>query len=219
MPGVPRPPVVEQGDEPVGGVGQRRGAGRRRDGTGLTGEPGRLATAPRPGRGLREVQPGPGGFPEPVPGPPRLGRQLQGLVRCRHVAAGEEDEAPAVADHGQHAGDGPGGEHRADPVRPGLRGVHVATRQVRPHAGEQVREQVGGVGDAGRGLVAALAERERGVVVTLAPCGFGQSPQRRRQPLQLGHLLSLGGRLPQQAGGCLPLAAPHRQVAQARTAR
>ena len=59
------------------------------------------------------------------------------------------------------------------------RQIHVAERQVGPHAGEDVREKVGGVRDVGRGLVATLAEGERGVVVALAPRGFGQPPQRR----------------------------------------
>ena len=50
---------------------------------------------------------------------------------------------------------------------------------------------------AGR-LEAPLAERERGAVVAPAPGGLGQPPQRWRQPLQLGHLLAGGQRLPQQ---------------------
>src|SRR6185312_16657794 len=68
--------------------------------------------------------------------------------------------------------------------------------------------------DRGRGLVAALTERERGAVVAPAPCCFGQAPQRRRQPVQLGHLITLGGRLAQQRASGFPVTVPHRQETQ-----
>src|SRR5260370_33576875 len=90
----------------------------------------------------------------------------------------------------------------------------MSTRQVRPYAGEQERKQIGRVGDVSRGLVATLAEHQRGGVVALAPGDLGQPPQRWRQPLQLGHLLTLGESLLQQSGGGVPVSAPHRQVAQ-----
>ena len=125
----------------------------------LVEERGRLAAAPGLGGGGREVEPGPGALPEPAPGPPRPARRLQRLAGRGYLAPREQDESPAVLDRGQRAGDGAGGQHRADPVGPALGGVNVAMRQVGPHAGEQVREQIGGVGDLGRGLEATLAQR------------------------------------------------------------
>ena len=51
-------------------------------------------------------------------------------------------------------------------------------------------------------------------MITLAPGRLGEPPQRRREPLQLGHPVTLTKRLPQQVGGEGPVAASHRQVAQ-----
>jgi hypothetical protein len=57
----------------------------------------RAASPPAPGfgGGRREVEQGPRALPEPAPGPPRLPRRFQRLVRCGRIAAGEQDEPPA----------------------------------------------------------------------------------------------------------------------------
>src|SRR5262249_52013462 len=105
------------------------------------------------GAGARRAQ---AAAPDRVPGPPGAARRLQRPVGRGYVAPGEQDEPPGVPDRGQGAGDGPGGQHRGYPVGPGLGRVSLVMRQMCPHPGEQVREQIGGVGDLGRALEASL---------------------------------------------------------------
>jgi hypothetical protein len=89
-----------------------------------------------------------------------------------------------VPDRRERARDGAGGEYRAGAVQPGFGGVGLAQGAVGADAGQQEGEQLGRVCYPGGGLVAPLAQGESGVVVTLAPGGFGQSPQRWGQALK-----------------------------------
>ena len=68
------------------------------------------------------------------------------------VAAGEQDQAPAVPDGGRVPGMARAASTvAADPVRP-VPGPSTSPRgQLRPHAGQQEREQVGRVADVRRG--------------------------------------------------------------------
>jgi hypothetical protein len=92
----------------------------------------------------------------------------QGRPGGGQVAGGQGQQPPAVLDRGQRAGDGAGGQG----------------------AGQLAQPALGGVGDPGRGGVAAVAELGGGLVVAPQQGRLGQAPQRRREPLELGHALA-----------------------------
>jgi hypothetical protein len=189
-------------------VDQRGGPGRRREGGSRP-----AAGRPRPAPGFAAITAGParpGALPEPWRGhasradstawyaaeaSPRASRMSPGRGRSR--AARRDGRAVSTAPLARHSLPR---QRRRGPVC--------------SYAGEQVREQARGVHDLGRGLVAALAKDERRVIVPSAPRRLGQAPQRRRQPLQLGHTLTRGERLSQQVAGGAPVTAAHREVAQ-----
>ena len=129
-------------------------------GCGPRGGAGPLRRGAAPWRRLGQVEPCPGALPEPAPGLPRplaassAGRAADILPSASRIsprAWSSAGSVPGMVARGEHA-----------PTRSSQSRRHQCRRgQVRPHAGEQEREQVGGVGDVGRRLVAALAERDR----------------------------------------------------------
>jgi hypothetical protein len=119
-----------------------------------------------------------------------------------------------VVDGDQGPGDRLGGQGGGDLLQPALRisGPGPGGRQPGPHPGDQVREQVSGVGDLGRGGMAAVAQLDRRLRVAAEQGRLGQPPQGRRQALELGHPLPLGQGVAEQSGGLLPVASAHGQI-------
>jgi len=142
------------------------------------------------------VEQGPGPLPEAAARPPAGRGPLQGRPGGGQVPLGQGDQAPAVVDGDQGPGPGRG---RGQPG---------------PHPGDQVREQVGGVADPGRGGMPAVAQLHRRRLVAAEQGRLGQAPQGRRQALELGHGLALAEGVAEQLAGPGPVGPAHGQVAE-----
>ena len=135
-------------------------------------------------------------------------------ARARRSIPGRAARGPARGRSPAACRDRPVRDALPDRLDPACRGERVAEREVGPATGHEERVQVRRVVDGCRGGQPRLAELHCGGVLAAQPGHLREAPQRRRQPLQLVHLLAEAPGLVEHGLGGRPVAASEPDVAE-----